>query len=585
MLHPPRLRRRFAAALFACAISCSLCNAVPASDGFDPVDAALRTFAKSSVDSGAAVGVGAGIIINGQARYFSYGLANAATGAPFGPDLLFEIGSVTKVLTTNLFGQAIFKGELSLDTPLSAFPKELGAFKPLTSEVTLKELGDFTAGVPSLAPLCKQDSVPGCLHSLRPTPAAYDAQQFLSFFQNTVPKNYQLTTPKPVSTLPAPYFYSDFSVGLLGLILGAKPNVALSNAALGGWASLLRNRLLAPLGMSSTFLFPPQGSNLVSGYNQATGSAIVALGQVRAITLGVPGSGYAAPPKVTIKGGGGTGAQATAQIDGKGAVQSLSVTNGGHGYLPPPVVTFGSALVRAATDSTPKAEVIVANGKVAGVKILEGGSGYTKAPQVVISGGRRNGIGRDAKGIAYIANGSVSFIRIIDAGSGYTQPIAVIVKPGKALTNTVPVWAPAGALHSTIRDMSVFAAAASGQSHTLMGTSNPAIDAGFRIAQTPYACSGPIPDAPVCPAGTLLSALSWAIQPEDKINKVPAIILKNGGLAGFSTQVLLMPAQRLAVVVFVNSNCLTSTGEHEAEAGRIARNILYALFYQSQLSN
>jgi hypothetical protein len=37
-------------------------------------------------------------------------------------------------------------------------------------------------------------------------------------------------------------------------------------------------------------------------------------------------------------------------------------------------------------------------------------------------------------------------------------------------------------------------------------------------------------------------------------NDVPAVLSKNGGLPGFSTEVLLMPARSLAVVVFVNSN-------------------------------
>lgn len=549
----------------------------------DPVEAAARIFAKSSVDAGSAIGVGVGIVIpGGPPRFFSCGLANAGKREPFGPDSLFEIGSVTKVFTTNLLGQAVFNGEFSLNTPLSAFPQELGAFKPLMGQAVLKELGDFTAGVPSLAPLCKHDNVPGCLSSLRPTPAVYNAQKFLAFFQNTEPKNYQLSPPKPVTSLPAPYFYSDFSVGLLGLILGGRPNAPLSNAALGGWVKLLRERVLRPLGMRNTYLYPPPQSPvpLALGYNQAIGSAAVALGQVRAIALLSPGSGYTAPPKVTIKGGGGTGAQATAQIGSDGTVTGFTVTGGGSGYVPPPTVTFAASQARALSGSPAKAVAVVAKGKVVGVKIIDGGSGYTRPPDVAVSGGRRNGIGRDAKCTAQIANGSVSFVSVEDGGEGYIDPVTVSVAPGNSITNPVPIWAPAGALHSTIRDMSVFAAAAAGLPLPPASSVTPAMAAGFKIAETPYACSGPLPNLPRCPAGSLLSGLSWAIQPEDKANKVPAIIMKNGGLSGFSTQVMLMPARGLAVVVFVNSNGSTSTGEKEGEAERIARNILYALYYQ-----
>jgi hypothetical protein len=41
-----------------------------------------------------------------------------------------------------------------------------------------------------------------------------------------------------------------------------------------------------------------------------------------------------------------------------------------------------------------------------------------------------------------------------------------------------------------------------------------------------------------------------------------------------------MPARRLAVVAFANSNGETDTGEKTGEAEVIARNVLYALYYE-----
>lgn len=552
----------------------SIFNAIP---GQDPVAAIAQTFAKSSVDRGGAVGVGVGILLPGQPpRFFSYGLGNAATGQPFGPDLAFQIGSVTKVFTTNLLGQEIYRGTRHLDDALSAFPMELGSFKPLTREVTLKQLADFTGGFPSLAPICNDSppKVPGCLKTDRPTPEVYTARDFLTFFQNTVPKNYQNTKTPPVTSLPAPYFYSDFSVGLLGLILGGNPKVPLDNQALNGWESLLQNRLLRPLLMGNTYLYPSPRSqvSVALGYDQAVGSAVITNGQVSEIVLGVPGSGYTSSPQVSISGGGGTGAEATANIDGKGAVTGFSITSAGTGYVAPPKIAFSSG---GAT-----ANVIVSNGKVAGIKISDHGSGYTTAPNVTISGGRRNGIGRDATGIALISSGQVTFVSLTDAGDGYEPSVSVIVKPGQPLTNAIPIWAPAGALHSTIRDMTAFTAAALGQTRRGLLSIDPAITAGFKIAETPYACSGASPDLSGCQEGTLLSGLSWAILPEDKVNNVPAIVLKNGGLNGFSTQLFLMPVRNLGVVVFVNSNGETDTGEKTGEAELIGRNILYALYYE-----
>jgi CubicO group peptidase (beta-lactamase class C family) len=460
--------------------------------GGDPVAAIAKIFAKSAIDRGAAVGVGLGILMSGQPpRFFSYGLANAASGQPFGPNLAFEIGSVTKVFTTNLLGQEIYHKQQGLNDPLSAFPVQLGSFKPLTREVTLEQLADFTAGLPDLAPLCKDSPmVPGCLKSDRPTPDVYTAQDFLKFFQNTVPKNYQYTKSPPVASLPAPYFYSDFSIGLLGLILGGNPNVPLSNQALNGWVSLLNNRLLLPLRMGSTYLYPSprRQASIALEYNQAVGSVVIANGQVNGITLEVPGSGYSAPPQVSIMGGGGTGAEATAMVDTNGAVTGFTITNGGHGYVAPPTITFSAGPA--------KANVIVSNQKVVGINITDTGSGYTTAPDVMITGGHRNGIGRDARGTAHIASGRVTFVSIDDGGDGYEQPVAVTVEPGMSITNGIPIWAPAGALHSTIRDMTVFAAAALGQARRGLFAVDPAITAGFKIAETPYACSGKTPACP-----------------------------------------------------------------------------------------
>jgi hypothetical protein len=71
--------------------------------------------------------------------------------------------------------------------------------------------------------------------------------------------------------------------------------------------------------------------------------------------------------------------------------------------------------------------------------------------------------------------------------------------------------------------------------------------------------------------------LAWAIRPADVAAGMPAVISKDGGVPGFSTFVALMPARRLAVVVFVNSVAASQT---PPPAPVIAMNILNALFDQ-----
>ncbi|USZ80549.1 putative tail protein [Serratia phage MQ-4] len=62
-------------------------------------------------------------------------------------------------------------------------------------------------------------------------------------------------------------------------------------------------------------------------------------GGVTAITLSAGGTGYTAAPAVSITGGGGTGATATATVSG-GVVTGVTITNHGSGYTSAPTVAF-----------------------------------------------------------------------------------------------------------------------------------------------------------------------------------------------------------------------------------------------------
>ncbi|HUP78630.1 MAG TPA: hypothetical protein VM260_08670, partial [Pirellula sp.] len=71
----------------------------------------------------------------------------------------------------------------------------------------------------------------------------------------------------------------------------------------------------------------------------AKASAQVVNGFVVGLNVLDGGEGYAVPPKVTISGGGGSGATAMAQIS-KGIVTGFTITNAGIGYTGTPTVTI-----------------------------------------------------------------------------------------------------------------------------------------------------------------------------------------------------------------------------------------------------
>src|SRR5262245_9974138 len=71
----------------------------------------IQTFAKTAVDTGAAVGIAVGVTFRGRpAQFFSYGIADAGAATPVTPDTIFEMGSVTKVFTTALLADAAVAG-------------------------------------------------------------------------------------------------------------------------------------------------------------------------------------------------------------------------------------------------------------------------------------------------------------------------------------------------------------------------------------------------------------------------------------------------------------------------------------------
>jgi hypothetical protein len=62
-------------------------------------------------------------------------------------------------------------------------------------------------------------------------------------------------------------------------------------------------------------------------------------GSIQAFTILSGGSGYTSAPTVSITGGGGTGAAASASVK-NGSVTSIAVTAAGSGYNSPPAVSF-----------------------------------------------------------------------------------------------------------------------------------------------------------------------------------------------------------------------------------------------------
>ena len=153
------------------------------------------------------------------------------------------------------------------------------------------------------------------------------------------------------------------------------------------------------------------------------------------------------------------------------------------------------------------------------------------------------------------------------------ESAAVIVAPGNPNVNAVPIWAPAGALKSSARDMMSFAQAALGQAEVNGAQVDSRLRSAFQMAQKGYVCetAGQRP----C---ILLAGLAWTRNPAD--GGMPALVAKNGGLNGFTTNIRLVPSLDLGVVVFANTDQtqgIEQNGKPQPGAELVADNIMYAI--------
>ncbi len=170
-----------------------------------------------------------GVIDEKGTRFTSYGRTNKTTDAKSaGENTVFEIGSVTKVFTGTLLAEAIKRGEVRADDPVSKFlPPTVKTPTRNGKEITLLDLATHTSGLPRLpanfAPKDEQNPY-----------ADYTIERMYDFLSN-----YTLTRD-----IGAKYEYSNFGMALLGHILSLRARM--------NYEDLVKARILKPLEMNDT---------------------------------------------------------------------------------------------------------------------------------------------------------------------------------------------------------------------------------------------------------------------------------------------------------------------------------------------
>ena len=187
------------------------------------------------------------------------GLGDAGNGAPT-PETVYELGSITKVFTGMLLADAVDRGEMQLDEPISTYLTELQDTP--AGERTPRQLATHTSGMPSM--LGGLGNIWGAMLD-SDVYGQWDTERLLAAAKDV--------EPDPVGESS----YSNAGVALLG-------HAVARASGFENFGTLLQERLLDPLSMENT--------SLVIGDAEPTGFALPHL------TTGVPatpwtGAGYA----------------------------------------------------------------------------------------------------------------------------------------------------------------------------------------------------------------------------------------------------------------------------------------------------
>lgn len=198
------------------------------------------------LQEGKGVGLYIGIIQNGRVYSKGYGTADKETGTVPDSNTVFEIGSISKVFTTEIAQQLVEHGQLSWDDNIIKYlPPEA---RPATDDTTtLLHLATHTSGYPRLP---------------KSWFAQLEADKCDPYRTLTIQDVYKVVrnAEDKVSPSMKNSDYSNLGMGLLGHILEWKTGKP--------YEQLLQEYMCAPLGMGSTTTLHKNDMMMATGHDK-----------------------------------------------------------------------------------------------------------------------------------------------------------------------------------------------------------------------------------------------------------------------------------------------------------------------------
>lgn len=220
-----------------------------ASVSFDPALAAkLQADLEDSVTKLHYPALAAAVILpDGSSWSGAAGKADVASATPARPDTSFAVGSVTKTFIAALMLELAHDGLLSLDDPIATWlPQLAGDARFTAGRVTVRQILDHTSGIADLV----GDALVAAV--LKDLTRRWTPDELLSFVGD------------PTFAPGTDWAYSNTNYLLAGMVI--------ERASGSTVASLLRRRILAPLGLGRTILQPqeqPAGPT-AHGYSESS---------------------------------------------------------------------------------------------------------------------------------------------------------------------------------------------------------------------------------------------------------------------------------------------------------------------------
>ncbi|MET4141820.1 serine hydrolase domain-containing protein [Pedobacter sp. UYP1] len=111
------------------------------------IDSLIKDNYKKNPD----VGISVGFIKNNEEYYTAYGNLNVESQIKIDKNSLFEIASITKILTSNLIAQAVVEHKIKTDDYIDGFlPKAFVLHENLKNKIKISDLASHQSGLPDI---------------------------------------------------------------------------------------------------------------------------------------------------------------------------------------------------------------------------------------------------------------------------------------------------------------------------------------------------------------------------------------------------------------------------------------------------